>query len=153
MLRCHCMSREQPFYFCVSGLWQDGALSLGEGVDPPRSSAGLATGVHIPPPGLRDGAACGEQEKEREGCFGWGWGRRSQQPPQGEGAQREPPLLSGSSHPQFPSLSPAGSRKHAVALVHPGSPTPTPQDTEQDGEWISRGSGSFQPWIHFLWTP
>lgn len=117
-----------------------GHSAWGGGVDPPRAGVGLATGVHIPPPGLRDGAACGEQEKEREGCFGWGgWcAEVTDSHPRGRGP-REPCLLSGSSHPQFPSLSPAGSRKHAVALVQPGSPPPPPPGTHSRMESGSRG--------------
>lgn len=122
MLRCHCMPREKPFHFCVLGLWQDGALSLrGRDIDPPRAGAGLATGVRVPPPGLRDGAACGEQGKEREGCFGWGWWLRSPTATPEGGGPENPLLLSDSSHPQFPSLSPAGTRRHVVAVVQPGS--------------------------------
>lgn len=56
---------------------------------------------------------------------GGGWAVVTDSHPRGRGP-REPHLLSGSSHPQFPSLSLAGSRKHAVALVQPGSPPPPP---------------------------
>ena len=137
---------------CVGPLARWGT-QLGGGVDPPRSSAGLATGVHTPPPGLRDRAVCGEQEKEREGCFGWGGGRRSQQPPQGEGAQRTPSPPFRLLPPSVPIAESSWIQKARGGSGSAREPRSTLQDTEKDGEWISRGSGSFQPWIHFLWTP
>ena len=81
----------------------------------------------------------GENKRRRERAAlegGGGGGLNSH--PRGRGPREHPPLLSGSSHPQFPSLSPAGSRKHAVALVQPGSPAP-PSRTQSRMESGSRG--------------
>lgn len=138
---------------CVRPLARWGTQLGGRGVGPPRASAGLATGVHIPPPGLRDGAACGEPEKEGEGCFGWGWGRRSPTATPGGGgpenpaAFQAPPTLSSHRRVQ---LEPESTQRLWFSQA---APPPPPRDSEQDGERISRGSGSFQAWIHFLWTP
>ena len=78
-----------------------------------------------------------KRRRERAALDGGGGGGLNSHP-RGRGPREHPPLLSGSSHPQFPSLSPAGSRKHAVALVQPGSPAP-PSRTQSRMESGSRG--------------
>ena len=117
-----CTSREKPFHFCVSGLWQDGALSLGGGdVDPPGP---VRDWPQVCRPTSRP-EGWSSLWRTREGARGLLWMRVvaevTYSHPRGRGP-REPLLLSGSSHPQFPSLSPAATRRHVVAVVQPGSP-------------------------------
>lgn len=151
MLRCHCMPREKPFHFCVSGLWQDGALSLGDrDVDPPQGRC--RSGHRCARPTSRP-EGWSSLWRTREGARGLLWmgvvAEVTYSHPRGRGP-REPP-------PPFRFLPPSvpipESSWNQKARGGCGSARQPPQDPEQDGEWISRGSGNFQPWIHSLWMP
>lgn len=102
-----------------------GHSAWGEGCRPPQGQCG--TGHRCAHPTSRP-EGWSSVWRTREGGRGLLWmgvgAEVTDSHPRGRGP-REPRRLSGSSHPQFPSPSPAGTRKHAAALVQPGSP-PTP---------------------------
>ena len=106
---------------CVGPLARWGTQLEGQGYRPPQGRC--RSGYRCARPTSRP-EGWSSLWRTREGARGllWMgvWLRSPTATPEGGGPEN-PLLLSDSSHPQFPSLSPAGTRRHVVAVVQPGS--------------------------------